>query len=184
MQTHRPPLDQPKTSLGKKQSLSTTLLLAASIVLAQHALAEPLYKWVDKNGNVSYQENPPTDSSISHELIKAPPAESRRANAGEAEKDPVLVYTIAECEACVQVIDQLEELDIPVAERSLLDREVQTRILDSGGKLAAPTVFINDKLVLDFSFNNLRAELVAAGYLAESNDADTSAEQTDNEPIQ
>ncbi|NNC99099.1 MAG: DUF4124 domain-containing protein [Gammaproteobacteria bacterium] len=150
-----------------RKTLITAILLCASY--AGTSAAE-LYKWVDKNGNISYQDNPPPgDSAVSQEVLNEPPAvRSDNSNAAIAlspeQSMPVVVYTVDKCDACELLLLRLKQLGIPTREESLLGRDVQARVLSLTNALTAPTVFIGEKLLVDFSETNLTRELQAAGY--------------------
>ena len=58
----------------------------------------------------------------------------------------------------------LKMAKIPVVELSLQDREVQARILNLSGKIAAPTLFIGDALIDDLSESGLVTKLTEVGY--------------------
>ncbi|MEM7359469.1 MAG: DUF4124 domain-containing protein [Pseudomonadota bacterium] len=132
------------------------------------AWAAKLYKWVDEDGNISYQaERPPSNATVLEESelkTTTPTAASPSAVAAAAERNPVVVYTVANCDNCEILLLRLKQLGIPTSEQSLLNEEVQARILDLSGKLAAPTLFIGDRLIESITQDNLVEALDAAGY--------------------
>ena len=140
--------------------------------------AKSLYKWVDENGNVSYQDlPPPKDIAVKQEILKDSNTSSSNLNgsASSAEQsNPVIVYTIDNCDPCEVVLLRLKQLGIPNQEQSLLDRDIQARVLDLSGSISAPTIFIGDELIRDISDKNLITALKTAGY--------TIKEQTTSKP--
>jgi len=140
------------------------------------AWAAKMYKWVDANGNISYQDKPPP---LNGRLIET--SELKKSNISPSPNSPnrkltpLTAYTIANCKGCVQLIAFLEQAKIPVVELSLQNREVQSRILRVSGKIAAPTLFIGDTLVTDLSELGLITVLKGAGY--------TLPESIDPKPI-
>lgn len=127
------------------------------------AQAAKLYKWVDENGNISYQDSPPPDGSnvVNEKEIRAPKSTSQTPS---TPTDPVMVYTVDNCEGCELLLLRLQNWNVPTEQKSLQDREVQARILELSGSLQAPTLFIGDKLISNLASDNLISELNQAGY--------------------
>jgi len=148
------------------------------LIIGNVSQAKSLYKWVDENGNVSYQDQPPPkDLAVKQEILKDSITNSSNLNGSTPspeQSNPVIVYTIDNCDPCEIVLLRLKQLGIPNQKKSLLDRDIQARVLDLSGSISAPTIFIGDKLVSDISDKNLTTELKAAGY--------TIKEQTTSKP--
>ena len=76
------------------RTLPITLTLAAGLCLALPAHADTtIYKWVDKNGVVSYSQEPPADKSISatsFTVESLPPSQQKAANRMLANLDKTL----------------------------------------------------------------------------------------------
>lgn len=164
------------------------VLLAALLPAGpiDHAWADTLYKWVDENGKISYQDYPPPKgAAISQEVLKETtvPTIAGQPELTAEQINPVVVYTVANCNACEIMLLRLKQLGIPNQQQSLLDRTVQARILEITDNLSAPTVFIGDKLLVNDSESNLLKELESAGYqLPES--ARRNADDSLSEPDQ
>ena len=134
-------------------------------LLPNAAVAAKLYKWVHDDGSVSYRDSPPPENTlITHQLIDESTTPESDITIVLPPLPPVVVYTVETCDACVQLIDRLSALGVKAEEKSLLDREVQARILQFTDSLIAPTLFIGDKLVGNGIEVNLKAELIAGGY--------------------
>jgi glutaredoxin len=129
------------------------------------AWAAKMYKWVDANGNISYQDKPPPKNGRLIETSELKKSDiSPSPNSHNQKLTPLTAYTIANCKDCAQLIAFLKQGKIPVVELSLQDREVQSRILRLSGKIAAPTLFVGDTLVTDLSEPGLITVLKGAGY--------------------
>lgn len=138
-------------------------LIGISFVLlnSQTSTATQLYKWVDQNGNISYQDTPPPKGS---KVLDAKTVEGSKSNGSQPGK-MVSVYTVDECESCTEVITKLQALNINHEVKSLNDRDAQALILEATGSLLAPTLKIGDKVITDISQKNLERELSDAGYV-------------------
>lgn len=134
----------------------------AIIIFASPADATKLYKWVDSDGNISYQDRPPPKNAkiLEEREIKAP-----EPTASLPDVVPVVVYTVPECPRCVEVIAWLTNRAIPTQEVSLQeDREAQRQILDLSNGLRAPALLLDEQFVLDTSEESMLDALEAAGY--------------------
>lgn len=140
-----------------------TLMLAFAI---SNAEAAKLYKVVGPDGKVSYQSEPPPDNAnveVLQERIATTGGSSPEQEAAAAD-NPVVVYTIEDCDSCEMLLLRLRQLNIPTREDSMRTREAQARILAATDSLQAPSVFIGDKFIADTSEAALVSELEAAGY--------------------
>lgn len=155
-------------------------VLSLALLNSHSAFAAKLYKWVDKNGNVSYQDSPPPEGSkvVREEEIDTP---SDEAQSNTQPTETVTVYTVENCEACDILKLRLQNWNVPFNEQSLQDREVQARILQLSDSLQAPTLFIGDKLVSDLTGPNLISELQQTGFQIETaSNQDSSNTDTSN----
>jgi len=131
------------------------------------AAAAKLYKWTDADGNVSYQDKAPPANSNS-EILKdtvqtAGPVQTRKSDGGR--REPVVVYTLDNCNSCEILMLRLQQMDVPAEERSLRDdRAIQKNILDATGSMTAPSVFIGGSLLWPLSETSLHSRLGEAGY--------------------
>lgn len=165
-------------------SIPTAVIILA-VISAQPAWSAKLYKWVDKDGNISYQDSPPPEGSklIKEEEISAPsPTDTDQPAQSSVvfRQQPVVVYTIPNCPACESVLEIFSNWNIPATEQSLQDRAVQARILEASDSLSAPTIYIGDNLISDQSEENLSTELQKAGYQINTEE-DTEEETIDAE---
>ena len=121
--------------------------LSCGLFLSTQSQAAKLYKWVDKNGVVSYQDRPPPkgatilEESTTVASVKAPQKQDN------SKKDPVKIYTLPNCELCQTVAQHLKTLNVPLVELPLQnDREAQSTILERSSSLTTPTVFVGDQM--------------------------------------
>ena len=168
------------SALSPLQRIFSTAILITLCCVYTFAEAETLYKWVDRDGNVSYQEVPPPTAAISQKVIQTKDSGDSEAVSLNTGKAPILVYTLKDCNSCVDVLLRLENFGVPVTESSLLERDAQARLLELGGQLAAPSVFVGDKLISDFSTENLITELESAGYILKKENADLAPDESRN----
>lgn len=147
--------------------LSFALVATVLGVTNSPAAAAKLYKWTDADGNVSYQDKAPPLNSKSEILKPAveggQPARARESSGGR--REPVVVYTLDNCNSCEILMLRLKQMDVPAEERSLKDdRAAQMRILDATGSMTAPSVFIGGDLLFPLSEAGLHSRLGEAGY--------------------
>jgi glutaredoxin len=148
--------------ISREPSLFVGLLACVVILFSTSSLAATLYKWVDADGKISYQDRPPPkDAKILDERKIDEPEEVVQRIEGV----PVVVYTLDNCERCDEVIAWLTNRGVPTEQRSLQeDREAQRQILDLSNGLTAPTLFIDDAFVTDTSEESMLEALRGAEY--------------------
>ena len=144
----------------KSLSLMATALIAISVI--QFSAAQKLYKWVDEDGNVSYQDSPPPDNAKllkESELEKSQPAAGTPSNSAQ----PVVVYTVENCDACEVLLLRLRQLEVPFTQQSLLNKDIQAEILAVSDAITAPTLKIGSEFINDLGDSNLIQKLRQAG---------------------
>jgi hypothetical protein len=140
-------------------ALAVTLIFLS---LCQPVHAQKLYKWVDEDGNVSYQDTPPPNTAKSveeSELQRSQPEPAETVTTAQ----PVVVYTVEDCDACEVLVLRLRQLEIPFTQQSLLNKDIQAEILAVSDSITAPTLKIGATFVEDFSDANLVSQLRQAG---------------------
>lgn len=138
----------------------------------QNIHAAQLYKWVDKNGNVSYQDSPPPDSAnvTEQSTIETNTYNNTNRQNNTAANASIIVYTTNSCQACNELLDKLKKWSVPAEEQSILNRDIQSKILSLSDQITAPTLFINDKLITDLSDSSLLSELTRVGFQIDSSE--------------
>jgi glutaredoxin len=140
----------------------TLLVVAAlSFALVAGAQAAKLYKWVDKDGNVTYQSTPPPDH----------PAEEKDFNTGPsaatdtAPRPAVVLYIAPKCSACDLARAYLDKRKVPYTLKNAdSDLAVQEELKNKSGGLSVPTIIVGDKVMRGYVESLLEGELDAAGY--------------------
>lgn len=142
---------------------AVVLLLAVSVV--NSATAGKLYKWVDSNGNISYQDRPPPKGAklLEESTIKnSVPSDNERG----ANQTPIKVYTVENCDSCASTVKHLKSLRVPMLEIPLQnDRDAQTLILERTGSLIVPTLVMGERVFQNPNQDQLEKELLDAGYI-------------------
>ena len=129
-----------------------------------------LYKWVDENGNVTYQDTPPPDNVQYEESTVDPLADPLPADAGRqieeaALENPVSLYTVPACDTCDLVRLYLESNSIPFAEKDVRNNlETQAELEQITGSLTVPTLVIGEQVIDGYSRRAIRAALTSAGF--------------------
>ena len=136
-----------------------------------------LYKWVDEDGNISYQDTPPPneakvlDSDVLKDLktTETPVRELRRATDEGPLLDgsqPVMVYTADNCKPCQTVILFLTQKEVPFIERDIRDdRRARERLAKLSKQISVPSLFIGSRIIQGHSKPEITAALQQAGYL-------------------
>jgi len=136
-------------------------LLAAGLFATAPFADDALYKWVDEDGNVTYQDRPPPDAAGNTQVLGGEAGE-RAAGLPEVE---VVLYTTADCAACEPARALLRSRSIPfAARRPGDDPALEARIRKEDGELALPALLIGDTLILGHDRERILAALDAAGF--------------------
>lgn len=124
---------------------------------------EKLYKWVDENGNVSYQDRPPPGDSVQVETFSD---ETAAAAPESAPPDvDVVLYSIKVCDVCDLVRNLLEERGVPFEEKTADgDPEVQAELKEVSGVLSVPVLVIGEGVLKGYNRELILNELEEAGF--------------------
>jgi glutaredoxin len=173
-------------------------LFSAWVVMTSPVLAQSLYKWIDEDGNVTYQDSPPPNGSNFEEQVYSDSEDSTDSEGdfsdnGDdsdqqslneiADEHPVSFYSVERCDSCDLVRLFLENNDIPFVEKDIrtnvtLQQELQSR----SGDLQVPTVIVGDKVVDGYSKSALRDALEEKGYpLGSKSNSSASEEDASDE---
>ena len=142
--------------------LASVALLTA--LISTSAGAQKLCKWVDAQGNISYQDQPPPESG---KLLEEKTVAQGKASSGSTANNqpPIKVYTVDNCATCAQVVLNLMKMGVPHVELPLNDdREAQSLILEKTSSLIAPTILIGDQVLQNPSEADLKQSVIDAGY--------------------
>lgn len=148
-----------------------TVILMGVFLLLGTTHAQNLYKWVDEQGNVSYQDQPPPGADGSVE------AYGQDAEFAEAEKDPrtiaaetypVILFSIPICDACDLVRNMLRKNSVPFTEKDVNDNPpVQDELMNLAGQLSVPALAIGKTVIYGYNSVAIQEELTSAGYLSD-----------------
>lgn len=146
-------------------------LLITLTLLAPPVLAETLYRWVDANGRVTYQGQPPINQQFTREEITP-----TRGPASESTVQPVkiILYAIKVCKACDLAREDLVARGLKFTE---IDPEQSPEagksLLEKHGKVEVPLLLVGNAVVKGYNPVWLEAELEKAG-VDSANDGSTT----------
>jgi len=146
--------------------------LASSALLlllgAGAALAQPVYRHVDKNGKVTFSDQPPAADTQA-----AAPRGSGAGGAGPAlpyelrqvaQRYPVTIYTGEECSPCAAGRSLLVTRGIPFEERTVKTNEDVEALQRLSSQASLPLLTIGSQQLKGFSDAQWSQYLDAAGY--------------------
>ena len=144
----------------------TGLVLA---FIAVGAVAQPVYRQVDKNGKVTFSDRAPTAST---EAASAPQGGvTAPANAGlpyelrqVAQRYPVTLYSSDECGPCSTARSLLVTRGIPFEERTVKSNEEVQALQRLSSQSSLPLLTIGSQQLKGFSDAEWSQYLDAAGY--------------------
>ncbi|MDH3690495.1 MAG: glutaredoxin family protein [Gammaproteobacteria bacterium] len=147
-------------------------LVVGCAVSVSPAMAGKLYKWVDENGNVTYQDQPPPESASHAEEAGSdtgvtaesslPVSEQLAAASANA---PLTLYTIPDCDGCDLVRNYLSKRGLPFDEKSVeTNVAFQQELKARAGRLEVPALLVGDDAIKGYSTQALDKALAAAGY--------------------
>lgn len=151
-------------SYWMKLSILKIFLVTLAVAGISNANAAKLYKWVDSNGNISYQDQPPPKNAkiLSEKTVKSSDSDDVNTSSNLPK---VLVYTVDNCDACEQMITMLNESKVSHIRLPLKDdRKAQELILQQFSSIVVPTIFINDEIIQGRSPSQVKERLKAAGF--------------------
>lgn len=140
-------------------------LLVAALVSAPLAHGAKLYKWVDKDGKVSYHDQPPVDAGYRVEEKNLGTKGPVRPAGETGAQVPVVLYTAPKCSSCDSARSYLKGRGVPFTEKNVDgDRKLQEELIQQAGGLAVPTILVGTKVMRGFLESLLEGELDEAGY--------------------
>lgn len=145
------------------------MILCGAALCAGAANAQKLYKWVDDEGNVTYQDQPPPgvepEVYAEDEQLIADQEEANNPELLAASNYPVKLYSVKICDACDLVRNLLKKNDVPFSEADVsASAEIQDELMQVAGQLSVPVLTIGPKMVYGYSSAAIKEELLNAGY--------------------
>ena len=172
-------------------TLVFSLMLGFTFATQLHA--QSLYKWVDENGNVTYQDSPPPSDVNYEEQVYTDPDAPQVEDENEedvpniddiAEASPVSFYSISDCDACDLTRLLLDDNEIPYTEKDIENNlSMQQELQQLSGKLQAPTVIIGDKVIDGYSKSAISDALLEKGYLLADNSDVSNSDGSEGEAV-
>lgn len=142
--------------------------------------AVTIHQCEDADGNLTFQEIcPPGSTVVETKKIYTGPKEKMPDLAALQESHPVVLYSVATCDACDLVRSYLQGRGVPFNERDVADdAELQEELIAKSGELSVPVVTIGEEVVDGYNKPVLESKLDAAGYPGASADAVTAERQS------
>jgi glutaredoxin len=142
------------------------VVVVASCSVAQ---AQKVYRWVDKDGNVTYHDQPPRadGQQVEERKLRVPRDAAADALSADdpAAKAPVVLYSVPQCSSCDAARAHLQKRKIPFSEKNVdADRAAQDELRKRSGSLSVPTIMVGEKVMKGYIDSLLDGELDAAGY--------------------
>lgn len=150
--------------MGVRLMLAVATAMLISIPPVQ---AARLYKWVDKDGNVSYHDRRPFEAGyrVEEKDIGARSQAPNDTPPEVIEKFPVVLYSASKCDSCDAARTYLKRRGIPFTEKNVEgDRKLQEELIKQAGGLAVPTIMVGTKILKGYMESLLEGELDDAGY--------------------
>lgn len=151
-----------------------------ALVLAMSAAqASKLYKWVDKDGHVSYHDRPPPDGG--YRVEEKSMGTRTGGEAAESDRPAVVLYSAPKCASCDLAREYLKKRQVPFTEKNAQgDPKVQEELKKKAGSVSVPTLTVGDKVMQGYLESLLQGELDQAGYPKTPDpDAKSQPEQKD-----
>lgn len=135
------------------------LALALAMSAAQ---ADKLYKWVDKDGRVSYHDRPPTDGGY---RVEEKSLSSKAGGEEAVDRPAVVLYSAPNCPSCDQAREYLKRRQVPFTDKNAAsDLKVQEELKKKAGALTVPVLLVGEKVMKGYLESLLEGELDQAGY--------------------
>lgn len=136
--------------------LCLCLLLTASAVSA----ADRLYKHVDKDGRVTYRDQPPPGGgSVEERVIR------NRPQSDQVSLPEVVLYVAPDCGSCDLARHYFKKRGVTFTEKDAsTDPNIQQELKKVAGALSVPTILIGKKVMKGYLESLVEGELDAAGF--------------------
>ena len=148
--------------------LNTAPTALALLLVASTALAQNVYRQVDKNGKVTFSDQPSTASAqpaaprtgASSAAAPSLPYELRQV----MQRYPVTLYTGDECSPCGAARSMLTTRGVPFEERTVKSNDDVAALQKLSGQASLPLLTIGSQQLRGFSDSEWSQYLDAAGY--------------------
>jgi len=154
-------------------------VLLLALLISSAGTAATLYKWVDAEGNITYQDSPPPDESQvleQRELADSGIDERDQHNQRLMRTKPIDLYTTQNCEVCDLVRFNLNQLGLPFNEQNLFENKTaQDQLKERSGGLNAPTLYLGEQLISSYGLSSMKAASIVGGFRPRDLDEGQSA---------
>lgn len=149
----------------------------AAALLSAPAFGTKLFRIVDEDGNVSYQDREPDSGTAKVERREVRDGASSHLDASEPSTatGPVTLYVVPDCVTCDYVRGLLEQREVPFKTVDVgTDVAAQEALKKRAGDLSVPVLMIGNRVLKGYVEPILKAELDKAGYteIAHNGDAE------------
>jgi glutaredoxin len=137
------------------------LVVAALLAATGAAEAAKLYKYVDKDGRVTYQATPPAGYLAEEKELVG----DKLAAPADTAKVPVVLYVAPKCASCDMAQAYLDKRRVPYTLKNAeSDPVVQGELKTRSGGMSVPTIIVGEKVMRGYMESLLEGELDAAGF--------------------
>jgi len=176
LRTHKSTIK--RTHKLKYGLLSSITLLA---LFSSNSFAVKLYKWVDAEGKVSYQDRAPPAGQAYEERSFTDQGTRSGSNpevsrARAIRENPITLYIAENCDSCETVRSILEMNKVPFEQVPVdTDAKLQKKLKNIAGSIRVPTLTIGDTVVKELDRNRIEDALRAGGYVNANGSGGNSA---------
>jgi glutaredoxin len=154
-----------------KIAFSRSLLLVGISAMTISAIAQTnMYRWVDKDGKVHFSDQPPpqTEKNVQQKRIQGNVIEVDKmpfATRDAMKKNPVVLYTAANCDACKEGRTLLTTRGIPFTEKVVdKDQKLLDELKKTAGETSVPMLMIGNNPIKGYETVQWQSALDTAGY--------------------
>ncbi len=153
-------------------ALRITLSLGISLALAaSSAVGQQMYRWVDKNGKVTYSQDPPpagAATKVEQKQLKSSVVETGGLPyelQQTARNFPVTLYTGPDCgDPCKNGLALLSKRGVPFKEISVVDTNGIAELKKISGKEQLPVLIVGRTVATGFTDGQWNSTLDSVGY--------------------
>lgn len=149
--------------------IARVLMFAAAASCVAATAQSTLYRWVDKDGKVQFSDTPPPGDVKNAQQKRYGQANADQdlpfATQAAMRRNPVMLYTVPNCEPCGKGRELLSNRGVPFSERDAQSNvETQQALKKLTGDLNVPLLLIGESRIKGFEEGSWSAALDAAGY--------------------
>lgn len=139
--------------------------LCFSLLFFTDLFAVSLYKWVDSDGNISYQDRPPSAGQKFEEKIFSDSVASTTRTSETGTQLPISLYVSNDCSNCDAVRIILEMNKVPYKQHLIdFNQDIQQALLAISGSNKVPTVVIGEQVIEQLDRRSLENALRLGGH--------------------